>query len=69
MGRGMLGLVQLEAQPMKGLLWKEVRVSTTCQAYMRGEGGNRLGILNPSARFLQICYIPKQSNRELRNEL
>lgn len=39
MGWGMLGLVQPEAQPMKGLLWVETKVSTTCQGHMWGKVG------------------------------
>lgn len=39
MGWGMLGLVQPEAQPMKGLLWVETRDSTTCQGRMWGKVG------------------------------
>lgn len=41
MGWGMLGLVQPEAQPMKGLFWVETRVNTTCQGYMWGKVGQR----------------------------
>lgn len=54
MGWGMLGLVQPEAQPMKGLFWVETRVNTTCRIYV---GESRATILDFStfpARVLQI---------------
>lgn len=59
MGWGMLGLVQPEAQPMKGLFWVETRVSTTCQGHMWGKSGNDLGLLNFSCQRSTDSLYPK----------
>lgn len=59
MGWGMLGLVQPEAQSMKGLLWVETRVSTTCQGHMLRGKGNDLGLLNFSCQGPADSLHPK----------